>query len=301
MATLLVMAAWMGSRYWGLKQIDGFGPSHETILEFSLYDALQAWFTKAVIVLRKEIYKDFMQVVGYKLSSLLPVTYVFQEMDSSLPAWFSSAHRTKPWGTGHAVLVAQDAIDEPFAVINADDYYWVESFLVMFEALSEVSPTSCVLLSYVLENTLSSSGSVNRGVCSISSSWHLSRIEEYHKIHRTSDNTIVDMHGRILSPTTPVSMNFFGFHPSFFTYLSKQFSAFLAEKWHDATYEFYIPSVVNSFINSEGTCIVPVCNALWCGVTHPDDKPLVQEKLWALFDQLIYPTPLWKDILTWDS
>ena len=293
--TLLILAAGMGSRYGGLKQLDAFGPGGETILEYSVYDALRAGFSKVVFVIRPEFEEVFKEKIGSHFADRIEVAYVYQEMRSSVPENFSIDHREKPRGTWHAVLVARDEITTPFAVINADDYYGISSFEKMAAFLEmENNTTTCSMIGYILQNTLSPHWTVNRGICEVDSDHVLTSVDERRKLERRDDGNVWDMHDRMVSDESIVSMNFWGFDPSIFDVIERLFLSFLEQHGQDPSFEFYIPSVVNEFIHTPGnTCKVIPCDAQWCGVTYPDDKEHTSKLLTALTEAGNYSTPLW--------
>ena len=293
--TLLILAAWLGSRYGGnvLKQMDHFWPNQETLLEYSVYDALRAGFGKVVFVIRESFAETFKKEIGSKFDKQIPVEYVYQDMESCIPDGFSVQHREKPRGTGHAVLVAKDVIDTPFVVINADDYYGVDAYQQMFHYLTHQDNTQeCAMVWYILKNTLSPYGSVNRGVCRVDEHGVLHSVVEHLKLKHGDDGVIRDMHGDEIHDESIVSMNFWWFHPSIFWYIEKLFREFLEKQGMDPTYEFFIPSVVNNFIHEGGVCRVMISEDNRCGVTYPDDKVYVQETLSRLIDRWVYNTPL---------
>lgn len=291
-ATLVVLAAGIGSRYGGLKQVDDFWPHGETILEYSIYDAMRAGFNHIVCVIRPEIEEIFEEKIAKKLRTHISLTCVYQEKTSFIPEWFSIDHREKPWGTGHAVLVTKDVVKGPFAVINADDYYGVEWFGKIYECLQHIEPTTCCMVGYTLKNTLSAHGTVNRGVCEINEQWNLESVVERHKLERRDDGNVRDLHDRMVDETEVVSMNFRWFHESFFEGLGTLFSNFLQERGSDSTYEFYIPLAVNDFIHKGNSCKVLPCDAQRCGVTNAEDKARTQEVLGELVESGVYPSPL---------
>ncbi|MCS7035999.1 MAG: nucleotidyltransferase [Saprospiraceae bacterium] len=288
--TLVILAAGIGSRYGGLKQVDGVGPKGEAILEFSLHDAQQAGFGKAVIVLRKAIEEAFRQRIGARVERWMPVEYVFQEMDTALEWLPAIPPREKPWGTGHAILAARACVQEPFATINADDFYGAEAFRVMARFLQdECAPDLYGMVAYRLGNTLSENGAVSRGVCSVSPQGFLTDVVERTGIERLDDGigfTDEVGHRHLLPTHTPVSMNFWGFHPSLFEYLDAQFRAFVQQHMEHPRAEFYIPSAISQLLH-EGRVRVRVqtCESPWYGVTYPADKAIVQAALAALYPQ----------------
>lgn len=299
--TLLVLAAGMGSRYGSLKQVDRFGPSGETIVEYSIYDALRAGFNKIVMVVRKEFLGDFQEIVLKRALKRADIHFVFQELDR-LPAGFTlPKERVKPWGTGHAVLMAEDAIDKPFAVINADDFYGAQSYQVISKFLSaekKGSKEEYCLVDYQLDRTLSESGTVSRGICKVDSEGYLTHIEEHKKIGRNGNQITGEAEGSgkvVLTGKEPVSMNMIGFNPSMFVHLKQQFGDFLKKNLTISDAEFYIPSAMNQVIH-EGTAKVKVVHTpeRWFGVTYREDRDMVVASLKSLVDQGVYPSDLWK-------
>lgn len=295
--TLVIMAAGMWSRYGWLKQIDAFGPDNETLLEYAVYDAWQAWFTKVVFVIREDFADVFKQKIWTKLPVELDVCYVYQSMTSKLPHVFDTTYREKPRGTGHAVLVAEDVVNEPFCVINADDYYGKEWFELMQSYLQHIQPHQCCMIWYGLKNTLSPHGSVNRWICTINDSHDLVWVKEHHKIVQKDELLAEDMHHNELSLDVLVSMNFRWFHPSIFAAIQGYFTDFIQAFPADTKREFYIPLVVNNFIQNEwSSCKVLPCEAQRCGVTYPEDKQRTQAVLQGFINDWIYPTPLFSSI-----
>lgn len=296
--TLLILAAGIGSRYGGLKQVDGMGPGGEAILEFSVYDALRAGFGKVVFVIRKDIEAEFRQRIGQKIERQIPVEYAFQEMHTGLD-WLPQAPlREKPWGTGHAILAAKDFIAEPFAAINADDFYGAEAFDVLGKFLrQECSPSVYGMVAYRLANTLSENGFVSRGVCAVDSEGYLAEVTERTKIDRLDGVIQFAGENGVLHPLadqTPVSMNFWGFHHSIFPELEVQFRAFVEANMERPKAEFYIPTVVNNMLH-DGKIRVRVLSSdsQWYGVTYPEDKETVRGALGAIASEGGYPVPLW--------
>lgn len=286
-ATLVVMAAGMGSRFGGLKQIEPIGPKGEALLDFSVYDAKKAGFTKVVFVIKHEIEKDFKEIVGKRVEKVLPTEYVFQEIDD-LPEGFTCPEgRTKPWGTGQAILCCKDAVKEPFAIINADDYYGQSAFKQIYEQLKADSENYCVV-GYRLANTLTDNGTVSRGVCAVENGF-LKQIDERTKIKDckyTEDDgeTWVEM-----PEDTVVSMNFWGLNPGIFDFLEREFKAFLNEKINVPKSEFYIPIVIGDLVkNGEKAVKVLVAEDRWYGVTYKEDKPAVVKALGELVEKGLY-------------
>ena len=277
-ATLVVMAAGMGSRFGGLKQIEPIGPKGEALLDFSVYDAKKAGFTKVVFVIKHEIEKDFKEIVGKRVEKVLPTEYVFQEVND-LPEGFTCPEgRTKPWGTGQAILCCKDAVHAPFAIINADDYYGQSAFKQIYHQLKADSENYCVV-GYRLANTLTENGTVSRGVCVVEDGF-LKGIDERTKIKDckyTEDDgeTWVEM-----PEDTVVSMNFWGLNPDIFDFLEREFKAFLNEKINVPKSEFYIPIVIGDLVkNGEKAVKVLVAEDRWYGVTYKEDKPAVVKAL----------------------
>lgn len=299
--TLLVLAAGMGSRYGGLKQLDGVGPNNETIIDYSIYDAIRAGFGKVVFIIRKELEADFREVFGNKFEKKIQVEYVFQELDNVPSGIRTNPERVKPWGTGHAVLVAKDAIKEPFAVINADDYYGVSAYTEMAKYLSELNAQDkekYCMMGYELKNTLSDHGYVSRGVCQVDNNNLLQGVVERTHIERKNGNIVFeDETGKELQLTGNeiVSMNFWGFGPSFFNYLETKFETFIKNNYDQLKAEFYIPSVVNE-LRQEGErdTFVLTSDAKWFGVTYKEDKPVVVDKIKELIETAVYPEKLWE-------
>jgi UTP-glucose-1-phosphate uridylyltransferase len=294
--TLLVMAAGMGSRYGGLKQIDPVGPAGETIIDYSIYDAMRAGFGKLVFVIRKDIEEPFKEIVGARFEKRIAVEYVFQELDK-LPAGFTVPEgRTKPWGTTQAVLMAEDVIHEPFAVINADDFYGAESYQVLADHLKSGS-TDYSMVGFILRNTLSDFGSVARGVCRVSSDNFLQRIEELTNIERDGNgakNTAPDGTVTKLCGDEPVSMNYWGFTPQIFPQIRQVFKRFLEKSGKELKTESYIPMAVGELV-SDGEAKVKVLQSRdpWFGVTYREDRPRVVDSIRSLVDAGKYPNPLW--------
>lgn len=300
--TLLILAAGIGSRYGGLKQADSVGPSGEAIIEYSIYDAIRAGFGKVVIVIRKSIEQDFKEKFAGKFDDKIKVEFAFQELDSPIKGIKKFPEgRTKPWGTGHAMLVAAHLVKEPFLVINADDFYGFTAFKQMSEFLStKCTPTQCGMVGYMLKNTLSENGHVSRGVCLTDEKNHLTSVVERTKIIRDVDNDIYffeDDKKIPLTEDTIVSMNFWGFHPSVFEMTRKMFVKFVKENFDNTTAEFYIPKVANNYVET-GTANLTVMTTRdqWYGVTYKEDKQTVQEAFNALTTIGVYPKGLWQNM-----
>ena len=296
--TLFILAAGMGSRYGGLKQLDGLGPNGETIMDYSIYDAIRAGFGKVVFVIRRVFEADFREKIVSKYADRIPVEIVFQELDN-LPAGFKVPEgREKPWGTNHAVLMGKDVINEPFAVINADDYYGRESFQVLADYLKSIEGTEgkYAMVGYRVSNTLSESGSVARGVCETNEQGFLTKVTERTKILREEDGVIrfIEEDGKTaLDENTPVSMNMWAFTPDYFRYSEQCFVEFLKEHGNELKSESYIPSLVDELIHSgKATCRVLDTPSRWFGVTYATDRPQVVEKFAQLVKDGVYPSPL---------
>ena len=295
--TLFVLAAGMGSRYGGLKQIDGLGPSGETIMDYSVYDALRAGFGKVVFVIRKDFEEAFRKAVISKYADKVPCEVCFQSVDSVPEGCTYNPERTKPWGTNHAVLMAKDLIKEPFAVINADDFYGRESFQVLADYLKSVEGTTgkYCMVGYRVANTLSENGSVSRGVCATDENGYLTDVVERTKIEKVGDKIIYTEDGvdTEISPNSPVSMNMWGFTPEYFDYVEKAFVEFLQARGQELKSEFYIPTLVNDMIRSgKATCKVLDTTSKWFGVTYAEDRPQVVMKINNLVKEGVYPEKL---------
>jgi UTP-glucose-1-phosphate uridylyltransferase len=294
--TLLVMAAGMGSRYGGLKQIDPVGPSGETLMDYSIFDAIRAGFGKVVYIIRKDIEEPFKKTIGAKFEKRIPVEYVYQELDK-IPAGFTVPEgRTKPWGTTQAVIMAEEVIHEPFAVINADDFYGEEGYKVLAQHLTSGSP-DYAMVGFVLRNTLSDYGSVARGVSRADSNGYLQSVVELTKVERdghAAKNT--DPSGNVtrLTGDELVSMNMWGFTPAIFAQLRERFRAFLEKNSNDLKAEYYVPTAVNELVSS-GQARVKVLrtNDAWFGVTYREDRPRVVDSIAALVRKGAYPEKLW--------
>lgn len=295
--TLLILAAGMGSRYGGLKQMDSFGPNGETIIDYSLYDAINAGYGKIVFIIRDTFKQAFMDRFEPLLNGRIQTEYVCQEL-TDLPDGFEyNFERTKPWGTAHAVWVGRHVIQEPFGVINADDFYGRQSFQQLAQFLTNDTTENYSLIGYKLDNTLSEHGHVNRGVCQVSPEGNLTGIEECVKIARDEAGiSFPDADGKpvFLAPDTLVSMNMWGFKPSFMDYTGEVFSDFLKERGSEEKSELYIPTVIDVLIK-RGTLDVKMIetDANWFGVTYPEDKPMVSQQIDDLLKDGVYPINLW--------
>ena len=296
--TLFVLAAGMGSRYGGLKQLDPLGPNGETIMDYSIYDAMQAGFGKVVFVIRKDFEEDFRNKILSKYEGHIPVEVVFQSTDALPEGFTCPADRTKPWGTNHAVLMGEDVIKEPFAVINADDFYGRDAFAVMAKELMRERDKKgdYCMVGFRVGNTMTENGSVARGVCATKDGL-LSSIVERTAISYDANHDIVfnDENGVEchLEPTTPVSMNLWGFTPDYFDYSEREFVKFLEKDLNTPKAEFFIPLVVDTLINSgEATVKVLDTDSKWFGVTYAADRPGVVEKFAELHNNGTYPAKL---------
>lgn len=295
--TLLILAAGMGSRYGGLKQIEAVRPSGEAIMDFSIFDAIRAGITKIVFVIRHDIEKEFIEKIGSKYENIIKIEYAFQEIDSLLPKNFKKpAERKKAWGTGHAILVAKDLINEPFIVINADDFYGKSGYELLSKYFdSNSSDDNYAMVGFVLKNTLSDHGYVSRGVCDynernslldVTERTHIEKIDD--KIKYCEGNKEEELTGNEI-----VSMNMWGFNPSIFKYLEEGFVDFLDNLEDSVKSEFYIPSLVDNLIKKNIASVTTLISKdTWLGITYPDDKPSVVNKLNELIDKKIYPSSL---------
>ncbi len=297
--SLVVLAAGMGSRYGGLKQMDTFGPHGETIIDYSLYDAYRAGFTHVVFIIREYFADAFKAAFEPKMQGRMRAEYVYQELQQIPHPYPFPADRERPWGTGHAVWVAHQAVNGPFAVINADDYYGAEAYVTLYQFLTaQRDREEYALVGYKLDNTLSEHGTVNRGVCELDFYGYLKHIVECKQIGR-DDNGVIsfpDEEGRIelLTPETPVSMNMWGFYPSYFQFFEEAFDQFLRQSGHDLKAEYYIPALIDDLIKSgKRKTRVLHCDAEWFGVTYREDKAFVSERLNELIRDGVYPENLW--------
>ena len=298
--TLLILAAGLGSRYGGLKQIDAVGPNGEIIIDYSIYDAIGAGFGKVVFVIRHYFQDAFKEKIGSKFDGVLETAYAYQKLDAALGDFALPPNREKPWGTGHAVLVAEDIINEPFAVINADDYYGSDSFKMMAEFLSgpAISPADYAMAGFRLGNTLSDYGSVARGVCHCDDELFLRDIVERTRVEkrgRTACYSDDDGTEHVLTGEEMVSMNLWGFHPSIFTHLSRQFKDFLEEHGNKLKSELFIPTAVGDLVESGrvNVKVLPTRDS-WFGVTYREDREIAERSIAALVADGTYPQKLWE-------
>lgn len=298
--TLLVLAAGMGSRYGSLKQMDGVGPGNEAIIDYSIFDAIRAGFGKVIFVIRHSFEKDFREIFSSeRFGGQIEVDFVFQELDK-LPEGFTiPPGREKPWGTNHAVMMADGAINEPFAVINADDFYGADSYSQISKYLQNVGGKNNLycMVGYQIKNTLSDFGSVSRGVCEVDTMGDLVSMVERTSIERQEGKIAYKEGDKYyeLGENTPVSMNLFGFTPDYFAHSKEYFKTFLNDNTTNLKAECYIPSMVNKLV-SDGTSKMRVLttDSQWFGVTYKEDRPTVVAKIQALVDSGVYPAKLWK-------
>lgn len=298
--TLLVLAAGMGSRYGGLKQMDPVGPHGEWIIDYSVYDALRAGFGKVVFVIRREMYDLFREAVGSRFDGRIEVGYVFQELDALPPGFTVPGGRIKPWGTGHAVLQAREMIQEPFAVINADDFYGKNSHEALGRFLSRIQHPDnpeFAMVGFRLARTLSPHGSVSRGVCAVGSDGMLQKVVERTKIVQTAGEEIFVRDSGTDEKMTGeeiVSLNHWGFTPALFPALEELFTVFLEKRGMEEKSEFYIPFAVDELVAEERAKVnVLLTDDSWFGVTYPEDKPGVVAGIRQLIDAGVYPPKLW--------
>ncbi|MEE3391388.1 MAG: sugar phosphate nucleotidyltransferase [Candidatus Cryptobacteroides sp.] len=308
--TLLVLAAGMGSRYGGLKQMDGLGPSGETIIDYSIFDAVNAGFGKVVYIVRQYFKDEFEETVRKKYSGVkcpdgtpLEFDFVIQELDKIPSKYTLNPERQKPWGTAHAVLMAKDVIHEPFAVINGDDFYGKDSFKTIADWLKahENSKGICSIVGFELDHTLSENGKVSRGICYYDASQHLTGVAEHVNVGKEADgkvygdNTVTGQTHIELDAKALCSMNMWGFTPDYFFLSEEVFDRFLSENINELKKEFYIPYAVDVMMKEDGyKCEVLSTDSHWFGVTYKEDRPGVVAKFKELVDKGIYPTPLWK-------
>ena len=292
--TIVVLAAGIGNRYGGLKQMDPVGPSGEFIIDYSIYDAIKAGFNRVVFIVSRGIKDDFHATIGARISDSIDVDYAYQELDSLPNGMMLPAERTKPWGTGHALLAARNVVKEPFAVINADDFYGREPYQVVSDFLSKDAGNASLyaLIGFVLRNTLSEYGSVARGICDTDQDGKLTSVVEHTSIEKKDG--IISASGRVCSGDEIVSMNMWGFKPLIFGQLENEFWLFLSEHINELGREFFLPSVVND-LAERGDVKVSVLrtNASWFGVTYREDRAMAVARIKALVDAGEYPDKLW--------
>lgn len=295
--TLVILAAGMASRYGSMKQIQSFGPSGETIMDYSIYDAIRAGFGKVVFIIREDFAENFKAIFEPKLKGRIATQYVYQEKDAFLPDVTIPAERTKPWGTAHAVLCAKDAVKEPFAVINADDFYGRDSFEKAAAFLiNDCNEKTYAIIGYQLAKTLSEHGTVSRGVCEVDESYNLVSIKERVKIYKEEDKIVYeDNDGKHKVPyDSSVSMNFWCFPPTMFAATEKLFQQFVKENYADIKSEFFIPLLGDDFVQKQGGNIKVIpTSAQWFGVTYKEDAPIVKASVEQLIENGEYPITLW--------
>ena len=296
--TLVILAAGMGSRYGGLKQIDSFTPQGDTIIDFSLYDAVQAGFGKVVFIIRKSFEKEFKAVFNKKLAGKVTIEYVFQELEN-VPEKYLNPKRVKPWGTGHALLMTKDIVKENFAIINADDFYSKQAFEVIAEQLRNTDKNSYdfSMVGYSLKNTVSDNGYVSRGECTVNEKGFLTDVTERVRIEKI-DGALKseDENGKMIpiDEQTTVSMNFWGFTPKCFEFGDKLFSEFLEKNTENLKAEFYLPTIVNKMLETKKVSVkVLESGSKWFGVTYSEDKETAQKEINTLKQNGVYPTKLW--------
>ncbi len=295
--TLVILAAGMASRYGSMKQVEGFGPTGETIMDYSIFDAIRAGFGKVVFIIREEFAENFKAIFEPKLKNRIETDYVFQELNLFTNGFAVPSDRTKPWGTAHAVLCARDSVNEPFAVINADDFYGQNAFQNAGIFLQvECHAKNFAIVGYDLNKTLSDYGTVNRGICGLDHNGNLATITE--RINIVKKNGIIisedGMEPKELSLNTKVSMNYWCFDPAFFSYTQSQFEKFLQQRGKELKSEFFIPIVADEFIREGGQITVIPTISLWFGVTYKEDAPYVKQSLDELIKNGEYPKNLWK-------
>jgi len=300
--TLVVMAAGMGSRYGGLKQMDPVGPSGETIVEYSIYDAINAGFGKVIFIIKEEMLEGFKATIGRKIEALVEIAYVFQRVSDVPRGCNIPENRTKPWGTGHAVMCCKDVVNTPFLVINADDFYGASTFKLIHDYLMDIKDTQDFyeysMVGFKLENTLTDQGHVARGICVVDEFGYLKGIKERTQIKRFQEGVRYTEDGEsynVIQEGSTVSMNTWGFTPSIFEELGKKFSQFLEEnKENILKAEYFLPSIIDSLI-AENKAKVKVLTSLeqWYGVTYKEDKLVVKAMIMQLVDKSVYPIKLW--------
>jgi NDP-sugar pyrophosphorylase family protein len=295
--TLVILAAGMASRYGSMKQVQSFGPSGETIMDYSIFDAIKAGFGKVIFIIREEFLNDFKQIFETKLAGKIEVDYVFQNIKSFVGNQKINAERTKPWGTAHAVLCCKGKINEPFAVINADDFYGADAFIKAFDFLTnQCNEKTYAILGYSLHNTLSENGSVSRGVCEVDDNHNLVSITERTKIYDTPLGIVFEENGLVstLSQNTRVSMNYICFAPNIIDFCEQEFNEFLEKSGEELKSEFFIPLVTSNFITTgKGNVKIIETEAHWFGVTYKEDAEMVKNSITKLVLSNQYPNNLW--------
>ncbi len=295
--TLVILAAGMASRYGSMKQVEGFGPSGETIMDYSIFDAIRAGFGKVVFIIREEFGQNFKSIFEPKLKGKIKTEYVYQEMDSFTNGYLAPKERTKPWGTAHAVLCAENAVHEPFAVINADDFYGRDAFEQAARFLkNDCSEKNYAIVAYDLVRTLSEHGTVNRGICQLDEKGRLAGVVERINIEKKADEIVCNdgLEPKKFPRDTKVSMNFWCFDTSYFVFTKKIFTEFLKEHGQELKSEFFIPIVADRFIKAGGTIQLLPTTSSWFGVTYKEDAPFVKKSLDELTHSGEYTENLWK-------
>ena len=296
--TLLILAAGLGSRYGGIKQMDKIGPSGESIIDYSVYDAIRAGFKKVVFVLNSHIIDDFKSIYETRLKNRIETEYILQELNNIPESFSINPQRVKPWGTGHAVLVAKNYINEPFSVINADDFYGAEAFKLISKFLCDIenSANTYAMVGFKLKNTLSDHGTVSRGVCQTENGFLTDVVERTGIIHTGDKITFYENSKHVpIEDESIVSMNFWGFTPEYFKQTEKIFKEFIQNNVHNLKAEFYIPYALNRLIKSgNATCKVFESRDKWFGVTYKEDKKATEKSIKQLITKGLYPEKLWK-------
>lgn len=295
--TLLILAAGMASRYGSMKQIDGFGPNGETIIDYSIYDAIKAGFGKVVFIIKEEFAENFRNIFDPKLKGKIEVDYVFQNFDLKQFGIQEEIYREKPWGTAHAILSGRKIVKEPFCVINADDFYGYDAFKKMVDFLTkEATDSNYAIIGYQIGKTLSDFGAVSRGVCKVDENGNLEEIVERTKIYKENDTIVYEENDKKypLAFETPVSMNFWGFTPAVFSITEEMFKTFAIENKGNPKAEFFIPLIGETLVKSNTATfkVVPTSNQ-WFGVTYKEDKPFVQASIDQQIKDGVYPEKLW--------
>lgn len=295
--SLVILAAGMASRYGSMKQIQSFGPSGETIMDYSIYDAVAAGFKKVIFIIREDFADDFKEIFEPRLKGKIETGYVYQQLDSFTGTHTIPSSRQKPWGTAHAILCCKNAVDGPFAVINADDFYGADAFIKAYDFLTtKCNNKRLAVLGYELANTLSENGSVSRGVISVNESNEMTGITERLKIFTSDEKIVYEEDGTLteLPDTTKVSMNFFCLAPGYIDLCEREFEKFLNENINEPKAEFLVPRMADEFIQSGAGVIdmIPT-NAKWFGVTYKEDAPIAQASIDALVKAGVYPKSLW--------
>lgn len=295
--TLLILAAGMASRYGSMKQIDGFGPNGETIIDYSIYDAIKAGFGKVVFIIKEEFVENFRSIFDPKLKGKIEVDYVFQNFDLKQFGIEEEIYREKPWGTAHAILSGRKVVKEPFCVINADDFYGYDAFKKMVDFLTEeATDSNYAIIGYQIGKTLSDFGAVSRGVCKVDENGNLEEIVERTKIYKENETIVYEENDKKypLAFETPVSMNFWGFTPAVFSITEEMFKTFAMENKGNPKAEFFIPLIGETLVKSNTATfkVVPTSNQ-WFGVTYKEDKPFVLASIDQLIKDGAYPEKLW--------